>query len=419
MLNDKKVPCIPPIFHDNKFITDISKKADLFNSFFAKQCSIIENNSVLPSSINPITDQYLANTEFTKDDIKRIICKLDPNKAHGHDTISIRMLRMSGDAIIEPLFKIFKNCLKCGIFPDDWKKRNIVPIFKKGDKQNIKNYCPVSLLPICSKIFERIIYDNMLKCFLDNNLISPKQSGFRPGDSCINQLLSITRDIFTSFDNGLEVGGVFLDVSKAFDKVWHDGLIYKLKQNGIKDKLLCILIDFLNNHQQREVLNGQFSSWTKVNAGVPQGSILGPLMFLIYINDLPNGLQSNPKLLADDTSLFATVKDITTSTVSLNSDLTKIPEWAVQWKMNFNPDFCKQAQELLFSRKKSSKPCPSLYFNDNPVHQVQLHKHLGLFLDQKLSFDEHIQCILTKAHKIIGMIRKLQQIIPRAALLTI
>ena len=154
------------------------------------------------------------STWHTKDGIKRIICKLDPNKAHDHDMISICMLKMSGDAIIEPLFKIFKNCLKCGIFPDDWEKGNIVPILKKGDKQNIKNYHPVSLLPICSKIFERIIYDNMLKYFFDNNLISPKQSGFRPDDSCINQLLSITHDIFTSFDNGLEVRGVFLDISK-------------------------------------------------------------------------------------------------------------------------------------------------------------------------------------------------------------
>ena len=159
------------------------------------------------------------------------------------------MLKVSGGAIIERLFKIFKNCLKCGIFPDDWKKGNIVPIFKKGDKQNIKNYRPVSLLPTCSKIFERIIYDNMLKYFLDNNLITPKQSGFRPGDSCINQLLPITQDIFTSFDNGLEVRGVFLDISKAFDKIWHKGLIYKLKQNRIKDKLLCLLIDFLKNRQ--------------------------------------------------------------------------------------------------------------------------------------------------------------------------
>ena len=163
----------------------------------------------------------------------------------------------------------------------------------------------------------------MLKYFLDNNLISPKQSGFRPGDSCINQPLSITHDIFTSLDDGLEVRGVFLDISKAFDKVWHDGLIYKLKQNGIKDKLLCLLIDFLKNRQQRVVLNGQSSSWTKVNEGVPQGSILGPLLFLIYIKDLLNGLQSNLKLFADDTSLFSTIQDITTSTVSLNNDLTK------------------------------------------------------------------------------------------------
>ena len=133
-----------------------------------------------------------------------------------------------------------------------------------------------------------------------------------------------------------------------------------------------------------------------MNAGIRKGSILGPFLFLIYVNDLPNGLQSNPKLFADDTSLFATVKDITSSTVSLNNDLTKISEWMVQWKMNFNPDPSKQAQELLVSRKISSKPYPSLYFNDNPVHQVQIQKHLGLFLDQKLSFDEHIQCILIK-----------------------
>ena len=152
-----------------------------------------------------------------------------------------------------------------------------------------------------------------------------------------------------------------------------------------------------------------------MNAGVPQGSILGPLLFLIYINDLPNGLQSNPKLFADDTSLFSTVQDITTSTVSLNNDLTKISEWAVQWKMNFNPDPSKQAQELLFSRKTSSKPYPSLNFNDNPVHQV----NLGLFSDPKLRFDEHIRSILIKIRKIIRLIRKLQLIIPRAALLTI
>ena len=228
----------------------------------------------------------------------------------------------------------------------------------------------------------------MLKYFLDSNLISPEQSGCRPGDSCINQLLSITQDIFTSFDNGLEIRGVFLDTSKAFDKVW----LHELKQNEIKDKLLCLLIDFPKNHQQRVVLNGQFSAWKKVNAAVPQGPILRTLLLLIYINDMPNGLQSIPRLFADDTSLFSTEQDITTRSASLNNDLTKIFEWAAQWKMNFNSDPSKQ--ELPFSRKTSSKPYPSLNFNDNPVHQVQLQKHLCLFLDQTLRFDEHIQCIL-------------------------
>ena len=185
ILNDWKVPWILLILLDNKLVTYFHKKANFFNCFFAKQCSVIENNSVLPSSTNTITDQYLSNIEFTKDDIKWIICKLDPNKAHGHDMISISMLKMSGDAIIE-LFKIFNNCLKYGIFSDDWKKGNILPIFKKCDQQNIKNYCLVSLLPICNRFFERIICNNMLKYSLDNNLKSTKQSGFKLPDSRIN-----------------------------------------------------------------------------------------------------------------------------------------------------------------------------------------------------------------------------------------
>ena len=200
----------------------------------------------------------------------------------------------------------------------------------------------------------------MLKYFLDNNLVSPKQSGFRPGDSCINQLLSITPDIFTSFDKALEVSGVFLDVSKAFDKVWHAGLTYKWDKRQV--------IDFLKNRQQRVVLNCQLSSWTMVNAQVSQGSILRPLLILIYINDLPNGLQSNAKLFADDTSLSSTVQDITTNTVSINNDLKIISEWTVQGTMNFSPDPSKQAQDFLFRRKKSSKPYSPLNFNDKPAH---------------------------------------------------
>ena len=164
--------------------------------------------------------------------------------------------------------------------------------------------------------------------FQENNLISPNQSGFKPGDSCTNLLLSITHEIYKSFDNGFEVRGVFLDISKAFDKVWHKGLLYKLKQNGISGKLLSVIADFLSNRKQRVVLNGKSSSWTNVEAGVPQGSILGPLFFLIYINDLSDNLKTNPKLFADDNSLFSIVHDLNVSANDLNHDLKKINDWA-------------------------------------------------------------------------------------------
>ena len=164
----------------------------------------------------------------------------------------------------------------------------------------------------------------MFEFFIENELISSNQSGFKPGDSCINQLLAITHEIYKSFDDGFEVRGVFLDISKAFDKVWHEGLIFKLKQNGISGNLLNLLCDFLRNRKQRVLLKGQVSDWSDVRAGVPQGSMLGPLLFLIYINDLSEGLPSNAKLFADDTSLFSVIHDSNTSALELNSDLKKI-----------------------------------------------------------------------------------------------
>ena len=154
-------------------------------------------------------------------------------------------------------------------------KANAVPVHKKGDKQILKNYQPISLLPITGKIFERLLYDRIFEVFIENNLISKIQSGFRPGDSCINQLVSIAHEIYQSFDlSSLEVRAVFLDISKAFNKIWHKGLIFKLRQNGISDKILNIVTDFLSFRKQRVVLNGKASPWVSIEAGVPQGSIL-------------------------------------------------------------------------------------------------------------------------------------------------
>ena len=228
----------------------------------------------------------------------------------------------------------------------EWKRANVVPVHKKDDKQILKNYRPISLLPIAAKIFERL-YVRMFEFFIENNLTSKSQSGFRPVDSCINQLLSKTHEIYQSFDDRLKVRAIFLDTSQAFDPVWHNGLIFKLKQNGVSDKILNIT-DFLSFRKQRVVLNGQVSRWASIEAGVPRGSIIGPLLCLIYINELSDDILTTAKLFADDMSFFSTVKDVNTAGSHLNSDLRKISNWGFQWKMSSNLDPSKQSLEIYF-----------------------------------------------------------------------
>ena len=198
----------------------------MFNSFFAKQCTYIETGSSLPTQLLRRTNESLSTINFTEDDILNVIRKLDPSKTHGHDQISIRMVQICDKAICKPLHLIFSSCIESGIFPTEWKKANVVPIHKRDDKQNVKNYRPVSLLQIFGKISERLIYNEMYSCFIENDLMSSNQLSFKQGYSCINQVLSITHDIYQSLDQGYEVRGVFLDISKAFDKVWHKGLIH-------------------------------------------------------------------------------------------------------------------------------------------------------------------------------------------------
>ena len=175
----------------------------------------------------------------------------------------------------------------------------------------------------------------------------------------------------------------------------------------------------MHNRYQRVVRNGQSSKWRNINAGVPQGSVLGLLLFLIYINDLPQGLHSDVKLFADDTSLFSVIHDVDASSATLNNDLVKIQEWAYNWKMSFNPDKNKQAQEVIFSRKLRKVFHPNLSFNDQPIERSVAHKHLGLTLDEKLSFTNCINDKINKTLKGVGLLRKLSTLLPRQSLLTI
>ena len=195
------------------------------------------------------------------------------NKAHGPDNISGRMIELCEDSIALPLSIIFNNIINTGIFPAIWKSANVTPVHKKESKQMVRNYRPISLLPLFAKIFERILFSNMYNHLISNNLITKNQSS----DSVTNQLIFLVDKIHSSLDINLEDRSVFLDMSKAFDKVWHEGLIFKLRQHGINGKLINLLKSYLSNRKQRVIISGSESDWGEIESGVPQGSVLGPL----------------------------------------------------------------------------------------------------------------------------------------------
>ena len=234
--------------------------------------------------------------------VYKIIKNLDPDKVHDHEIISILMLKLSSISICKPFELLFQTCLRSSKFPSKWKKANVVHV----DTQCIKNYCPVFLLLVWGKVFEWLLIPTRFHFFL-KIIWSVQQSEFRPGDSCNSQLLLLkTHEILSAFDDYHEFRGVFLDISKAFDRkyIWHKGLLFKLQQKGVLGELITLIKDFSDCKKQRFVLNGQHWSWADVKPGVSQGSILGPSLFSIYLNDLLNGFNSDAKLFAIEQRFF-------------------------------------------------------------------------------------------------------------------
>ena len=218
ILQNIKIPSIPPILASGKTITNIVTKANLFNNFFASQCTTLENTSKLPPLLMK-ADKRLNTISFKDSDITAIIKSLKPTKAHGADDISIRMIQLCGDSITLPLTLIIKFSLMSGTFPDTWKMANIIPVHKKEEKNIVKNYRPISLLPIFAKFFEKLLFNFLFAHFHDNNLFTKCQCGFMPDDSCISQLLSIVHQLQSSFDCNppVDTRALFLDIPKAFD----------------------------------------------------------------------------------------------------------------------------------------------------------------------------------------------------------
>jgi hypothetical protein len=338
---------------------------------------------------------------------------LDVGKATGTDGISNRMLKETSIAIAEPLSLMFNISFQMGKVPIIWKEANLCPIHKKEDKSLVSNYRPISLLTCISKVQERIVFLHQYKYLKENNLLTSKNSGFKELDSAVNQLLAITDKIHKALEAGNEICLVFLDVCKAFDRVWHSGLLHKARCMGIDGQLFDWLCDYLKDRKIRVVLNGQKAEWQPTTAGVPQGSILGPLLFLIFINDITEDIESDIHLFADDTSLMEILDNYNLSYAKLNRDLNRLSIWADRWLITFN---ATKTVYLKITRKINQAPKPVLRLKGVVVREVLTHKHLGLTFNTTLTWGDHIGKLVTKAAQCVGLLKRICRDVPRECL---
>ena len=254
-------------------------------------------------------------------EVESVLKTLPLAKATGPNGLSNRILRELSKELSIPYCFLFNQSLRAGIVPSSYKEANVCPVPKKGNLTDVTYYRPISLLNSEDKVLERLVFKHLFNHLRGNNLLSSLQSGFLPGDSTVNQLTLLYNIFCQALDSGKEVRAVFCDISKAFDRVWHAGLLVKLQAAGVTGNVHTWFADYLSDRKQRVVLPGAVSDWTDIRAGVPQGLILGPLLFLLYINDIVQDIGSNIRLFADDTSLFMIADDPVTAAGCINTDL--------------------------------------------------------------------------------------------------
>ena len=404
---------IPSLVDDNNIhYSDPTAKANLLNNYFASICTVNDDHVPLdPESILDIPP--LEIFQFNQQDVYKELQALDTNKAMGPDEISPIVLKNLAGALALPIFLICLKSKSTCKYPFTCKNANVTPLFKKGDPHKPNNYRPISLLSILGKIREKIIYKNLFNHVKAH--ISPSQSGFLPGHSTVTQLLEIYHKILSSLDEKKETLLCFFDISKAFDRVSHRAIINKLKHFNVKGDALKWFADYLDNRFQRVIIDGKYSEWKRIFAGVPQGSILGPLLFLIFINDIVTDIDVLIRLFADDTSLNLSSSELLQSHILMQNDINTISEWALKWSVTFNLD---KNTFLLISRRQSPTQL-SLTFNGQSINQSNKHKHLGVTFNSQGNWSHHMEEVITKANKRLGILLNLKYVLSRNALKTL
>ena len=391
----------PLLDNDNKLISDDKGMASVLNSTFSKVFTK-ESNTVIPTPLKIFQgpdEEKLVITEIQTNEVRKYLQKIDPNKSTGPDDISPRILKECYTQLENPVTRLFNKSLAQAAVPRAWKRANITPIFKKGDKKQAINYRPISLTSVLIKVFEKIIRDKMV-AFLDmNKLITENQHGFRSNRSCLTNLLDFFNDVYASWDIRAPYDVIYLDFQKAFDKVPHNRLISKLRSHGIGEHLCAWIRDWLSDRQQRVVLNGEVSEWQNVTSGVPQGSVLGPTLFLIYVNDLESDLVSKVAKFADDTKLGGRVIS-SEDCNKIQDDLNKLSDWSEKWLMSFNTDKCK----VMHIGDKNPKFIYKM--RNQELDNIKQEKDLGVIISCDVKMSDQCTAAPKKANMMLGLISR-------------
>ena len=326
-------------------VTDSTEKAEILNKQFKSVFTVEDKSTVPDKGTSPYPS--IPDINVTLDGVRNLLLKSDLNKSAGPDNIHAAFLKHTAFETAPLFTHLFQQSLRQGIVPASWKQANVTPIYKKGDKTDPGNYRPVSLTSLVCKTLEHILVGQIMKHLEMNVILVEEQYGFRSNRLCEAQLFLTIDDLTRAMENKLQVDVAILDFEKAFDKVAHSRLTHKLNYRlthklnyyGIRGELLHWIQSFLTNRTQRVVVDGSYSSPCSVTSGVPQGSVLGPVLFLININDITSNIHSQLRLFADDCLIYRPISSPEGHTI-LQNDLLKLSIWADVWQMKFNVKKC-------------------------------------------------------------------------------
>ena len=315
--------------------------AEAINEHFSNVAQVLAQDipvvDVNPESYLEPTDSLFSLQIPSVNTVFSFLSKIDEKKATGLDRIPSNLLKMAASIVAPSLTSIFSKSILTGIYPNDWKAAKVTPLFKKGLKSDPNNYRPISVIPVVSKVLEKIVYNQLYHYLDDDKLLLGCQSGFRSLHSTLTALLEATDAWSVNIDNGLLNGVVFIDLTKAFDTIDHEIILRKMSYLGVNQAAIKWFSSYLSGRTQRCSVNGKLSTARTLSCGVPQGSILGPLLFLIYINDLPNSLQNAvPRMFAENTNLTLSVKTLTELKLALAPELNNLSCWLKANKLSLN-----------------------------------------------------------------------------------